>query len=145
MNQSLAVHTIRFAGATTVEHVAVLPTGFNAATLANRELLLRRELHLPIKIGPPPPASLPLVSSQTDNLFVDRNDANLHWYLPDLALAEDVDSGFSFVASQSGQDSKGNPFNTARLTLRVHKSQPDDVVKFSKANYSAGGNIGLLD
>jgi len=86
---------------------------------------------------PPKPASLPLVSSQTGNLFLDRNDANLHWYLPDFNLTDDVDPGFAFAASQSGQDLKGNPFNKARLTLRLHKSQPDDVVKFSQANADA--------
>ena len=86
---------------------------------------------------PPKPASLPVVSSRTGSLFQDRNDPNLHWYLPDFNLAEDVDPGFGFVASQSGQDANGNPFNKARLTLRLHRCQPDDVVNFSQANPSA--------
>jgi hypothetical protein len=140
MNQFLAPSTIRFAGATTVRPVAASPIGFKSDdALANRDLTFRRviEPRPPIESGPPPPASLPLLSSQTGNLFVDRNDANLHWYLPDFILAGDVDSGFSFVASQSGQDSNGNPFNTARLTLRVHKSQPDDVAKVSQVDPAA--------
>ena len=86
---------------------------------------------------PPKPANLPLVSSRTGNLFLDRNDANLHWYLPDFSLADDVDPGFAFVASQSGQSMGGNPFNKARLTLRLHKSQPDDVVQFAQSNPDA--------
>src|SRR5438034_6912274 len=86
---------------------------------------------------PPKPASLPLVSSRTGNLFLDRNDANLHWYLPDFNLATDVDPGFAFVASQSGQDGSGNPFNTARLSLHLHKAQPDDVATFAQANPGA--------
>ena len=90
-----------------------------------------------IQVSPPLPASLPLVSSRNGNLFQDRNDPNLHWYLPDFNLAEDVDPGFGFVASQSGQDASGNPFNRARLTLRLRKFQPDDVVSFSQANPSA--------
>ena len=129
MNQFMAKNTVRFAGAATVKSVAASPIGFRNAGLAEQKP--------PVKTVPPPPVSLPLVSSQTGNLFVDRNDANLHWYLPDFTLAQDVDSGFSFVASQSGQDQNGNPFNTARLTLRVLKLQPDDVLKFSQANPAA--------
>jgi hypothetical protein len=86
---------------------------------------------------PPKPASLPLVSSRNGNLFQDRNDPNLHWYLPDFNLAGDLDPGFAFVASQSGQSEGGSPFNKARLTLRLHKSQPDDVVQFAQSNPDA--------
>jgi hypothetical protein len=49
-------------------------------------------------------------------------------------LADDIDPGFAFVASQSGQDLNGNPFNKARLTLQLHKRKPDDVITFSQAN-----------
>ena len=93
-----------------------------------------------IKVGPPPPPpppSLPLVSSRNGNLFQGRNDPNLHWYLPDFNLAADVDPGFAFVASQSSQSEGGSPFNKARLTLRLHKSQPDDVVQFAQSNPDA--------
>ena len=86
---------------------------------------------------PVKPASLPLVNSRSGNLFVDRNAADLHWYLPEFTLAEDVDPRFAFLAMQSGQDAEGNPFNKATVTLRMHKSQPDDVVKFSQANPTA--------
>ena len=123
MNQFLAVNNARFAGVTTVK-----PAVFRAPILVAGPV---------IEVGPPPPASLPLVSSRNGNLFQDRNDPNLHWYLSDFNLADDVDPGFGFVASQSGQDLNGNPFNKARLTLRLHKSQPDDVVKFCQANPDA--------
>ena len=93
-----------------------------------------------IKVGPPPPpppASLPLVSSRNGNLFQDRNYSNLHWYLPDFNLAGDVDPSFAFAASQSGQSEGGSPFNKARLTLRMHKSEPDDVAQFRESNPGA--------
>jgi hypothetical protein len=81
---------------------------------------------------PPKPASLPLVSSRNGNLFADRNDPNL--LVPfQTSISERCDPGFGFVASQSGQ-SERNPFKQGRLTLRLHKSQPDDVVQFSQAN-----------
>ena len=86
---------------------------------------------------PPPPASLPLVSSRNGNLFQDRNYSNLHWYLPDFNLAGDVDPSFAFAASQSGQSEGGSPFNKARLTLRMHKSEPDDVAQFRQSNPGA--------
>jgi hypothetical protein len=123
VNQFLAKNNIRWAGPT-----AVKPVTDRGSIVVAWPV---------IDISPPLPASLPLVSSRNGNLFQDRNDPNLHWYLPDFNLADDVDGGFAFVASQSGQDLKGNPFNKARLTLRLHKSQPDDVAKFSGANPDA--------
>jgi len=123
VNEFLAKNNIRWAGPT-----AVKPVTDRGPILVAWPV---------IDISPPLAASLPLVSSRNGNLFADRNDPNLHWYLPDFNLADDVDGGFAFVASQSGQDLKGNPFNKARLTLRLHKSQPDDVAKFSGANPDA--------
>jgi len=86
---------------------------------------------------PPKPASLPLVDSRNGNLFTDRNDANLQWYLPEFALADDIDPAFAFLANQSGQDQNGSPFNSALLTLRLHKSEPADAISFSQANPTA--------
>ena len=86
---------------------------------------------------PPKPASLPLVDSRNGNLLTDRNDANLHWYLPAFALADDIDPAFAFLANQSGQDQNGSPFNSALLTLRLHKSEPADAISFSQANPTA--------
>ncbi|HEY4257940.1 MAG TPA: hypothetical protein VGM66_12060 [Candidatus Udaeobacter sp.] len=68
---------------------------------------------------------------------MDRNDTNVHWYLPDFRLADDVDAGFAFAASQSAQSEGGSPFNRARLTLRLDKFQPDDVVQFAQSNPDA--------
>lgn len=120
MNPFLAANTARFAGGTIAKPV-----------ILSGPILVAQPV---IEVGPPPPASLPLMSSQNGNLFQDRNDPNLHWYLPDFNLADDVDPGFAFVASQSGQDSEGKPFNKAKLTLRLRKSQPGDVINLLQAN-----------
>ena len=89
--------------------------------------------------NPPPQkfASLPLTDSRSGSLFADRNDPNLHWYLPDFSLTDDVDPTFAFAASQSGQDGSGNPFNKAQLTLQMRKSKPADAVKLSQDNPAA--------
>ncbi len=49
------------------------------------------------------PASLPMASTRSGNLFADRNNPNLHWYLPQFAPAADVDPAFVFAASQTSQ------------------------------------------
>jgi hypothetical protein len=124
VNRLLAMNTARFAGTTTVKSGAV-----RAPVSVARPV---------IEVPPPLPASLPMVSSRNGNLFQDRNDSNLHWYLPDFNLADDIDPGFTFAASQSdlpGPD--GGPSYTLRLTLRIHKSQPDDVVNFATKNPTA--------
>ena len=130
MTQFLDTNTVRFAGASTVRDAEVSPLIVERAPLST---VGDGAIVLP---DPPPvlPASLPLVSSQTGNLFVDRNNPKLHWYLPDFALADDTDPAFAFVARQSSQDEHNNPYNAARLTLRVRKFQPDDVVQFAGAN-----------
>jgi hypothetical protein len=133
VNQVLGANTIRFGGASTVRNAEGIP------------LMINRPQLPPVKEAPPvlpkPPAvlsaSLPLVSSRAGNLFVDRNDSQLHWYLPDFALADDTDPAFTFAARQSGQDEDGNPYNVARLTLRLRKFQPNDVVQFAGANPGA--------
>jgi hypothetical protein len=81
------------------------------------------------------PESLPLADSQTGNLFSDRTDNNLRWYLPAFALAPDPDPLFQFTARQEGVDSStGNPFNTAKLTLSLKKMMPADVAQFQSGN-----------
>ena len=91
----------------------------------------------PVPVGPPTPASLPVASTQNGKIFSDRNDPNLHWYLPDLALAPDVDPSFAFAASQTGQQANGQPFNVAQLTIGVLKSTPAQVTDFGQANPTA--------
>jgi len=83
------------------------------------------------------PASLPLASTRNGNLFVDRNDSNLHWYLPEFALAPDVDSSFAFSAIQKSQMKSGAPSNTGSLTFSLEKSMPADVMQFAQANPAA--------
>jgi hypothetical protein len=94
-------------------------------------------VHRPMLPPQPLPASLPLAGSGSLDLFLDRNNPNLHWYLPDFLLADDVDPSFAFVASQSGQQANGQPFNVARLTLRVCKQKPADVSQFIQQNPNA--------
>jgi hypothetical protein len=78
-----------------------------------------------------------LTDSRNGNLFLDRNHPDLHWYLPDFVLADDLDPSFAFVASQKGQQANGQPYNVARLTLRICKLKPTDVLQFAQANPSA--------
>ena len=86
---------------------------------------------------PPPPLSLPLAATQNGNLFTDRNNANLYWYLPDFELAADTDPSFAFTASQSGQQANGQPFNKAEVTFGLNKLQPAQVTQFGQANPNA--------
>ncbi len=77
---------------------------------------------------------LPLANTQSGNLFNDRFNAGLRWYLPKYNLAADPDQFFSFAASQSGVDKNGNPFNKGMLTLGLQKSIPDDVQALQNSN-----------
>ena len=91
----------------------------------------------PISFVPTQP-SLPVADSRSDNLFTDRFDSNLHWYLPDFALAADVDAGFAFAVSQTGQQlHSGQPYNGARLSLTLTKQPPAQLATFSAANPNA--------
>ena len=78
-----------------------------------------------------------MATSRNGSLFTDRFDSNLHWYLPDFALAADVDPLFAFAVSQTGQQANGQPFSVARLSLRVTKQQPTQAAQFAQANSSA--------
>lgn len=83
------------------------------------------------------PPSRPLAASRDSSLFTDRFDPNLHWYLPDFALAADVDPGFAFAVRQTGQQANGQPFLVARLSVRLGKQQPAQAAQFALANPSA--------
>ncbi|HWW05297.1 hypothetical protein [Collimonas sp.] len=147
MNQFVAGSAVRFAGASSIQSSqaaasnAAPPASENpapkridgVANVANRAVLLQRD----IAPSEPPPVSLPLLGSRTGNLFADRVDPTLHWYLASFLLHQDIDPGFAFRASQSGQDESGNPFYTAQLCLTLQKSQPGEVGDFSKANPAA--------
>jgi len=96
------------------------------------------EMRLDPNPPPPKPASLPLVNSQAGNLFKDRNDPNLHWYLPAFTLADDIDPTFAFVAKQADEPGPdNNPFYNVRLTLRMRKSEPPDAVNLTQTDPSA--------
>jgi hypothetical protein len=125
VNQVLAANTARFAGVTAIRTGGII---WRPPIVVDGPVT---------QVPPPLPASLPLTSTRNGNLFQDRNDANLHWYLPDFRLADDVDAGFAFVASQSGQSQGGSPFNKARFTLHLRKFQPDDVAQFAQSNPDA--------
>lgn len=144
MNQFLTGNTVRLAGAVTIPpaRVAAAPAASApgaAARVDLSKLVLNRDVLVAtqVTVAPPQPPSLPMLSSRTGSLFADRNDVNLHWYLADYALADDVDAGFAFAAKQSGQDAQGNPFYTAQISLTLRKSRPGDANDFAKANPAA--------
>jgi hypothetical protein len=147
MNQSMAFATTRIAGATAVqmdqanlsERIATPPAAAFAAADRVDVTADVRSAQIPVDVVPrdPPPVSLPLLGSRTGSLFTDRADPTLHWYLGEFSLHDDIDRGFVFAASQSGQDESGNPFYTAQLSVTVHSSQPADVADYSKANPTA--------
>src|SRR5258708_33181836 len=72
-------------------------------------------------------ASLPLASTRTGNLFKDRFNGNLFWYLPSFTLADDPDAAFRFAPTQTGTDANGNAFNCAVLTIGIKKAVPPYV------------------
>src|ERR1700739_2511046 len=71
--------------------------------------------------------NLPLESTQNGNLFTDRFNPQLSWYLPGYQLAPDVDASFTFAAGAQGIDSDGNPYYQATITLTLDKIEPPDV------------------
>ena len=109
------------------EPVATTPQ----ATPVMRPLFWR--LSFPIR-----PISLPMASTRSGSLFEDRNYPDLHWYLPQFALAADVDASFVFAANQPSQLKDGTPFNAVHLAFRLTKSMPSDVSQFAQANPTAG-------
>jgi len=78
--------------------------------------------------------NLPLESTQSGNVFTDRYNPQLSWYLPSYQLAPDIDAGFSFAAGNQRIDSDGNPYYQATLTLTLDKVESPDVTAFHAAN-----------
>ena len=79
-------------------------------------------------------SNLPDTSTQSGNLFRDRFNSNLYWYLPTFSLADDPDPLFSFAASQTGVDVNGDPFHKACLQIGLKQLMPVDVANFSASN-----------
>ena len=112
------------------------PAAGDTATPAAGTVMARPMIGMllrPISFAAAPP-SLPVAASRSGSLFTDRFDSNLHWYLPDYALVDDVDPGFAFAVRQTGQQANGQPFLVARLSLRLKKLQPAQVAQFAKSN-----------
>ncbi len=78
--------------------------------------------------------NLPDTRTRNGNLFRDRFNTALYWYLPSLHLADDPDTLFSFSASQAGVDGSGNPFHKACLQLSLKQDVPQDVAAFETSN-----------
>lgn len=81
--------------------------------------------------------SLPLNNTRVGNVFKDRFDTALFWYLPSFGLADEPDTAFSFAATQTGVDVSGNPFNRASITLSIKKVVPPDVLLSQTQNPTA--------
>jgi hypothetical protein len=80
--------------------------------------------------------SLPLESSRNGNVFNDRFNAQLSWYLPGFELAPDPDASFAFAAGGGQTGADGNPYYEASLTLTLAKVEPADVTAYRTANPS---------
>lgn len=78
--------------------------------------------------------NLPLESTQNGNIFTDRFNDQLIWYLPGYQLAADIDPTFGFAAGAQGIDSDGNPYYQATITLTLDKIEPPDVTAYRAAN-----------
>jgi hypothetical protein len=78
--------------------------------------------------------SLPVLDTQNGNIFGDRYDQAVFWYLPALQPA-DPTSDFSFAATVGPQvDSEGNPFDSATLSIPLTVADPPDVTAARQAN-----------
>lgn len=154
MTQPIAISAMRFAGPVAATPQAQSVSRPVAEPVAAEPMLIAHPIVEPIATTPQVspiimrpliwripfpilPMSLPLASTRNGNLFTDRNDPNLHWYLPQFALAADVDSTFVFAASQTSQQSDGTPFNTVNLAFSLTKSMPSDASQFAQANPAA--------
>ncbi len=80
--------------------------------------------------------SLPLESSRNGNVFNDRFNAQLSWFLPSYQPAPDIDASFSFAAGGEQTGADGNPYYQATITLTLDKIEPPDVTAYRAANPS---------
>ncbi len=80
--------------------------------------------------------NLPDVGTRVGNIFKDRYNSSLYWYLPGFTLTDDPDEYFKFSAKQTGVDNEGEPFHVLNLQAGLKKLVPDDVVDFKKNHAS---------
>jgi hypothetical protein len=83
-----------------------------------------------------PGQNLPMESTRSGNVFQDRFNPQLSWYLPGYQLAADIDASFSFAAVEQAIDTGGNPSYLATLTLTLSKIEPPDVTAYRTSNPS---------
>lgn len=89
-------------------------------------------ISIPIGVFNPP---MPDVSTKKGNVFSDRFDKNVLWYLPVFSLLPGTDAGFSFIAKQSVlPNQEGDPFYVADVRFTVHKDVPPDAMAAKAAN-----------
>ncbi len=82
--------------------------------------------------------NLPLESTQNGNIFTDRFNPQLSWYLPGYQLAPDIDPTFTFAAAgQSIDQTTGHPSYQATVTLTLMSVDPPDVTAYRTANPAA--------
>lgn len=82
-----------------------------------------------------PTENLPVINTRVGNVFEDRFDPNLRWYIPAFTLVDDPDPAFAFQAVQG--DGFGVPFNQATVTFDVRLGDPVDLAKARAANPTA--------
>jgi hypothetical protein len=80
--------------------------------------------------------NLPLESSRNGNVFNDRFNAQLSWFLPSYDLAPDIDASFSFAATGGQPAADGSPYYQATITLTLGMVEPPDVTAYRAANPS---------
>src|SRR5215467_12585845 len=81
-------------------------------------------ISIPINLNPP----IPDASTKNGNLFNDRFDKSIRWYLPTFNLVQGTDAAFSFTAKQTAlPNESGDPFYVVDLKFSVHKDIPADA------------------
>ena len=81
--------------------------------------------------------NLPLESTRNVDIFTDRFNPQLSWYLPGYQLAADIDATFTFAATEQPIDTTGNPSYQATITLTLSRVDPPDVTQFRTADPTA--------
>src|SRR5271154_2345913 len=81
--------------------------------------------------------NLPLESTRNVDIFTDRFNPQLSWYLPGYQLAPDIDATFTFAATEQQIGGGGDPSYQATNTLTPSKVDPADVTAYRTANPTA--------